>query len=269
MIRDLEYPADAERVIEGLHAGLRYDAALAVLGNAAAKVPLTGIGPDLSVGVRYGGRDEDEAVRREAPVLLSRFAVISMVSRLDVQAQNLLLQRRVLEHLGTTGNRMTSDAMWGILIRVQRESRDGPVAICSRLVVEHPSPGLQARMKWLDGICRIRNCLAHRLGIVQMVDVKPTGQSLRDVKDSDTLRVAWLRLRVSGGHGEISTFPYTKEHQESIQASFIEEEREWKVGEHIVITPGDCQAIALSLSLVGNHLLADFKNEMSRKLGIK
>lgn len=74
-MRDLEYPEDARREIDALDAGLRYDAAAAVLGLAAAKTDLTSTGPDFSVGIRYGGRTEDEAVRRDAPGLLSRFSL--------------------------------------------------------------------------------------------------------------------------------------------------------------------------------------------------
>jgi hypothetical protein len=51
-------------------------------------------------------------------------------------------------------------------------------------------------MEWLDGLYRVRNCLAHRLGTVQMVDVKPSGVPLDETKDTDTLRAVWLRPRI-------------------------------------------------------------------------
>jgi hypothetical protein len=48
MIRDLEYPQDARKVIDSLHQGLQYDAALAVMGVACANLPLpTADSPDL------------------------------------------------------------------------------------------------------------------------------------------------------------------------------------------------------------------------------
>lgn len=269
MVRDLEYPGDARRTVDTLLAGLRYDAAIAVLGNAVQKLPLPDSRPDFSVPVRFGGRAEDEAVRREAPSLMSRLAVISMVSRLEVHAQNLLLQRRVLEHLGGTQRRMTPEAMWGILTRVQREAREGPVALCSRLVVEHPSSGLLERMKWLEGIYRVRNCVAHRLGRVQMTDVKKPGQSLEGVRDSDSLEISWLRLQMTGSQGEIVSFPHTTVGQENLKFCFAEEHRELRIGDQIEITPSDCQAIAMSLSLIGNHLLGDFEREMNTVLRLQ
>ena len=100
MNRNLIYPEDARKVIDALHKGLRYDATVAILGLAAAKSPLAGDTPDFSVGIRYGGIAEDRAVRRDAPGLLSRFSLISMVSRLERHAQLLLLQRRWIEYLG-------------------------------------------------------------------------------------------------------------------------------------------------------------------------
>lgn len=111
MIRDLIYPDDARKVVDSLHSGLRYDAAVAVLGNTCSETPLKGNGPDFSTGIRYGGIEEDQAVRRDAKGLLSRFSLISMVSRFEAHAQLLLLQRRVLEELGRSGRKMVPERM--------------------------------------------------------------------------------------------------------------------------------------------------------------
>jgi len=70
--------------------------------------------------------------------------------------------------------------------------------MCEGLIVTHPSTALKEKMDWLDGLYRVRNCLAHRLGTVQMVDVKPTGVPLDQTKDTDTLRAVWLRPRLLG-----------------------------------------------------------------------
>jgi hypothetical protein len=265
-IRDLDYPEDARRVIDSLHVGLRYDAAVAVLGLAAAETELSGSGPDFSVGFRFGGRPEDEAVRRDAPGLLSRYSLISMISRIDRHAQLLLLQRRVLEHLDGPGKRMDPGTMWGILRRVASESRKGIVKLCSELVVEDPSSELLERMEWLEGLVRLRNCLAHRLGQVQMEDVKRPGVALEDTKDTDTLKVSWLRLHAFLDGVEIESFPHQGGGKLDIR--FADDQREWRIGDQIEVTPSDCQAIAMSLSLLGNHLLDDFEREMNRALGL-
>jgi hypothetical protein len=266
LMRDLQYPEDAERVIDAMLAGLRYDAAVAAFGIAAAKTDLGDSDPDFSVGIRYGGRAEDEAVRRDAPGLLSRFSLVSMVSRVDRHAQQLLQQRRVLEHLLEPATRMTPAAMWRILRRVASESRRGIVTLCSELVVEAPSAPLMERMEWLEGLVRVRNCLAHRLGRVQVEDVRPPGSSLEETKDTDVLKVSWLRARAFLDDREVESFPHAGGGQLNIR--FEEDEREWRIGDQVEVTPLDCQAIALSLALLGNQLLADFQREMDRTLGL-
>ena len=147
MIRDLVYPDDARKVVDSLHAGLRYDAAIAVLGAACSQLKPLGDMPDLSMGIRYGGRTADDAVRRDAPALLARFSLISMVSRFEVHVNLLLLQRRVLEELGNSGRKMNPSGMWKILKNTNDEYRSGPVKVCSELLVQKPSAEMLARMK--------------------------------------------------------------------------------------------------------------------------
>jgi hypothetical protein len=90
MIRDLRYPEDASKEIEALHRGLRYDAAIAVLGQVCCKAPLPADIPDFSTGIRYGGVEEDKAVRRKAQGLLPRFSFVSLVSRFETHIRRLL-----------------------------------------------------------------------------------------------------------------------------------------------------------------------------------
>ena len=44
--------------------------------------------------------------------------------------------------------------------------------------------------------------------------------------------------------------------------------REWKIGQQIDVNPLDCQGIAISLSILGQQLLADFESEMNVLLGV-
>lgn len=266
MTRDLIYPDDARKVIDSLHAGLRYDAALAVLGNACSELPSGSVRPDFSAGIRYGGAEEDNAVRREAKGLLSRFSLISMVARFERHAHLLLLQRRVLEELGRSGKKMEPKRMWEILRRVNKEGREGPVKVCSELIVEHPSPALLDRMKWLMGVHRVRNCLAHRLCTVEMVDVKRQGASIEEIKEGDKLCAVWLRVKGSIEGREIQSFPHHVSSPSELTVGFDEYEREWGIGEQIELTPLECQGVALSMSLLGNQLLSEFEREMNNLL---
>lgn len=268
MIPHLKYPEDAGKVIDSLHAGLRYDAAIAVLGRSCSKAPLEPDTPDFSAGIRYGRLEDDKAVRREAEGLLPRFSFISLVSRFETHVRALLLQRRVLEELRGPGVKMMPQRLWGILRRVNEEVRSGPVIVCSRLLVEHPSSDLRGKMKWLEGIYRVRNCLAHRLGKVEIIDVKPPGAPLDTVKDTDTLRAVWLRLRATSDGQEMVNFPHQITGPGNVDVKFEEYEREWKIRDQIDITAQECQFVAISLSLLGNQVFVDFVQEMNAVLGI-
>lgn len=229
---------------------------------ASAKLELKeGTQPDFSTGIRYGGRIEDEAVRRDAAGLLSRFSLISMVSHIEQHAQLLLLQRRVIEEMVSTGQRLDSKSMWKILRGVHKDSLSGPVKLCSELVVKEPSIELASKMNWLDGIVRVRNCLAHRLGYVQMQDVR-SGKPIEEIKDSDTLKAIWLRLKVSDNGKVIETFPHISSGK-GFDYTFEEFKREWRIGDHIDVTPEECQAIGISLALLANQLLDDFEREIN------
>jgi hypothetical protein len=141
--------------------------------------------------------------------------------------------------------------------------------MCDGLVVAQPSAALKEKIELLDGLYRVRNCLAHRLGLVQMIDVKPFGVPLDKTKDTDTLKVAWLRPRFLVDGKEVQ-LPYTNTTGTVAQGTvhFESYVREWKIGEQIDVNPLDCQAIAMSLSVLGQQLQADFEGEMNTLLGI-
>jgi hypothetical protein len=267
MLRDLQYPDDARKELTSLCGGLAYDAAVAVAGASLSKMPLPDAVPDFTVPVRCGGLEQDQAVRREAPILFARFSLISMISRFEIHAQKLLLQRRVLEHLKGPSKIMDGPNFWRILTLVQKESHSGPVKMCDGLVIAKPSAALKEKMEWLEGLYRVRNCLAHRLGRVQMIDAKPSGVPLDQTKDNDTLKTVWLQPRVLVDGKEVQ-LPYTTTGAAQLTVDFKPYVREWKIGEQIDVNPLDCQAIAMSLSLLGQQLQTDFEGEMNALLGI-
>jgi hypothetical protein len=63
-------------------------------------------------------------------------------------------------------------------------------------------------MKWLEGIYKVRNSLAHRLGKVEMIDVKASAAPLDSAEDSDTLKAVWLRLKATADGHDIVNFPH-------------------------------------------------------------
>lgn len=262
-MRDLIFPDDARNTVGSLKNGLKYDAAYSLLGIHAKDALLPDDAPDFSVFIRASGRDEDEAVRRDAVGLIARAALISMIGRLDGALANLLLQRRVLEEIGGSGAKMDSASLWAILKRVAKESRAGPRAMCGTYVVANPSENLSKRLEWLDGIVRVRNCLAHRNGLVSMEDVKPPGIPLEETEDGDRLAVIWMRAKATVEGQEIDSSNAALASGRELLISFEDRSNEWSIGDSIDITPEDCQAIAMTLSSLSGHLLADFEREMS------
>lgn len=139
--------------------------------------------------------------------------------------------------------------------------------MCDGLIVTKASPALKEKMQWLEGLYRVRNCLAHRRGKVQMIDVKPPGASLDQTKEEDRLKAIWLRVRVSVD-GEEVHLPYSTTKETKGSVDFIPFVREWKVGDQIDVDPVDCQSIAITFQFLGQQLQADFEREMTELLGL-
>jgi len=108
----------------------------------------------------------------------------------------LLLQRRFLEEVRDPARRIGPEQMWNVIRCVNSEMCQGPVIVTSQYLVEHPSAALRARMRWLEGTYKVRNSLAHRLGMVEMIDVKPPRVPIESVKDKDTLKAVWLKPKM-------------------------------------------------------------------------
>jgi hypothetical protein len=269
MIRDLIYPDDAQKVYDAFVKGLEYDAAFAILSNSIKTLPPLGEQPDFSTGIRFGGTEADMAVRQEALGLFSRFALLSMISRIEEFTRDLLLQRYVLEELKTTGQKMIGSKMWNILKKVAKDIRHNAVdqIVTNKILLRQPSLELLKQVSWLTGLNKVRNCLVHRRGIVQIEDVKERGVPIENLKDTDVLKTKWIRTKASVDGKEIKSFPYQTLNNAQLNITFEEYERSWNIGETIHITPLECQGIAQSLALLGSRVLSEFKIEMDQILG--
>lgn len=261
-IRDLQYPDDAIKVIDSLVAALRYDASIAALRVRCQSLHPATDGPIDYLRIRASGKHADDAVLRDAPTLLSRFALLQMLSHFEVHAGNLLLQRRVLEHL-LPDRRMQPGEMWGILKKVHQESRPGPVKVAYEIVVTSPSPRLSEMRSWLDGLYSVRNCLAHRNGLVALVDVALDKKRLEQTKDSDVLRATWVEASLCVD-GKGVDLPYHTEKDVEAQISIKPSTREWAVGEEIDLSPSDVQGICLAMTFLSNELLRCFLFEIDQ-----
>lgn len=251
--RDLSFPEDARHVRDSLIHGLEYDAAFTILANRLSRLPFDAI-PKEAPAVRFAPFEAENVVHSELAGLCARLATISMVARFDRANHALLLQRRFLEGLVASGHaRMPGPDFLAIMRRVRQEIRhNSPVKVVKQLLVRKPSPELLSRAKWLEDVYRVRNCLAHREGMVQMED---TGEA-------DSLRVRWLRMKAKIDGREFTTVPFTVEKAANIELRMEESERTWRIGEPIHLTAADSQDIAVNLALLESRILAEFEAEM-------
>ena len=68
--------------------------------------------------------------------------------------------------------------------------------------------------------------------------------------------------------GQKIQVPFTAAKDVQGKVAFESYVREWKIGAQIDVNSLDCQAIALSFSLLGQQLQADFEREMNVVLGL-
>lgn len=260
MIRDLEFPEDARKEHDNLLDGLCYDAAIAAFGASCRNVPLPDEEPKCGLIFRLGKPEHDIAVRREVPGIISRFVLISMLCRLDSYMQRMLLQRLVIEELGPTDRKMDPETFWKLLAKARKDAGNGLVALATEKIVKSPGAELSKRKEWLEDMVRVRNCLVHRFGIVQMEDVRAWGGSIRDTSDTDRLRAKWLTCEVWVDGKRIEKVPHPMGKTQEFR--LVESERSWGIGDVIHLTPDDCQAMALSLSVLVSEMHNEFEKEI-------
>lgn len=255
--RDLSFPEDAGRVYDSLIQGLQYDAAFAILADKVSRIPVDSL-PKETLAIRFAPFEAENIVHKEFDGFCARLATISMVARFDRSNHALLLQRRFLEALVASGHpRMLGPELLMIMRAVRKEIRhNSPVKVVRELLVRRPSPELLSRTMWLSGIYRVRNCLAHREGIVQM----------EDTEEADTLRVKWLGMKAKIDGKELTTVPFRVQRAADLEMRIEESERTWKIGESIHLTAADSQDIAVNLALLESRILAEFEAEMSELL---
>ncbi len=255
--RDLRFPEDARHVRDSLIHGLEYDAAFTILADRMSRLPFDAM-PKEALAVRFAPFEAERVVHRELSGLCARLATISMVARFDRANHALLLQRRFLEGLMAGGHaRMPGPDLMPTMRRVRQEIRhNSPVKVVKQLLVKKPSPELLSRAKWLEGVYRVRNCLAHREGIVQM----------EDTDEADSLRVKWLATKAKIDGRELTTVPFTVEKAANVEVRIEESERTWRIGEPLHLTASDSQNIAVNLGLLESRILAEFEVEMSKLL---
>ncbi len=119
----------------------------------------------------------------------------------------------------------------------------------NRFCVETP------KGKYLVGISKARNCLAHRRGVI----------AANDVGSDETLRVTWWALNLFAATpdgGKVSLMPPLPEggilikEGASIRLDFVDREREFKVGQVLELTVADLAEICVVVNFAAREVLS-------------
>lgn len=263
-MRDLEFPHDIDRENDQILERIAYWAAMSVLGEHCHKIPIPKEKNEDPVFYRLASEGLEEVVRREAASFMARYSLVAMITEMERMCGRLLLQRRYLESLDSPTARIAGRELLVIKRRATASVR-GLVDCCKKLVTMR-SVELEARLVWLDGINRVRNCIAHNEGLVSLEDIKRPGTSIEDVKEEDKLEVLWLTPQYSNSHGIIESLAGYVHPGGDFNVTLLETKRSWSIGERIDVTAQDCQYIAQTLQTVANHICYGLKTELNKDL---
>lgn len=231
-------------------------AAFSTLSNQFSRLPEDSPLPEPEVVVRFGRVEEvANRVRKGYSGLGAAFAVVSMISGFQAYLTRLLLIRRSAEKAGQRRG-LRGEEFNRLRTRVEGESRTSPKGVIGKLV-KSPSENLRVGGEWLDGIYRVRICLAHRDGLVDPGDVNEDG----------VLAVKWRKPEIHVAEKLVHRLPHQGQAGDQVTVRFADQERTWRAGERIEVTPQDCQHMAFSLAFLAGWLKEELHTEIQQLLG--
>lgn len=205
---------------------------------------------------RYGAGEETSARQKSNfAQLAAGFSIIGMVSAFEDYLNRLLFIRRVAEKMGDTKS-LSGDNVNRIRERVQKEGKSNSPAKLVRLLLTGPSDDIKVGAEWLEGIYKVRNSLAHRMGYVDE----------RDADENGLLEVKWRRVTLLANGDPIESVGHFVNAGDKVSIQISDEQRTWGIGDKINVDPADCQQMALSLSLLGASLKNELHSEIARIL---
>lgn len=212
--------------------------------------------PEPEVVLRFGRAEQVASnVRKGYSGLGAAFSVISMISGFEAYLTRLLLMRRLVESTGSKGA-LRGEEFKRLRAEVEGESRAAPMRLVKK-VVGSPSERLLTGAEWLEGVYRVRVCLTHRGGRVDA----------RDINEDGVLAVKWRRAQLHVGEKLLDHLPFQAEAGERISVRFVDDNRRWRPGDRIQVTPEDCQHMAFSLAFLAGWLKEELHTEIQQLLG--
>jgi hypothetical protein len=245
----LDFPADPRNALNALVRALEYDASFAIIAEQA-QPHLDDIDLKKAAPMRFGSDDHIPAIKKEFGELGARFALTSMITRFEGFVWRLLHLRYIVEAISHhPGEFVRGPEYQNIRKKIQRETRKGISSTLTSEVVRQPSQDMIIALPWLEGLQRIRNCLMHRGGLVQLEDM-----------EADSLTVPWVETRVFL-NGQRIQLPHTGGGRLEVKSEMST--RSWKVGEMIKFSSADLQDVALTLSRLAQGIEREFETELT------
>jgi hypothetical protein len=216
--------------------------------------------PPSNATMRFGGRPDHgcaslEYVRGFA-AFCARSSVIDMMGACERYLRNLWLITRLVELIGRKG--FITLPEYHSLRDCSDKDKTGLWDLFNGVLV---SGGIKrqaiAGRRWFSSLDVLRNCLVHRGGLVGAADTNKKG----------VLRTVWRGVVLIAPEGDvISSLPHSSPQGGELKIIIEDRLREWKLGEHLNITAGDCQEMAYSLSIFCDHLRVQVIRNSSKLL---
>ena len=240
--------------------GLEDAAVFAALGYQVASLDRMDL-PERSVPLRFAASQETEPALSRAwgsfAQRCSGFAVIAMMAAFEGYVEYLEFVRRLSVEFVENGS-LNLEAINRIRSEVSEHSQARVREVVSNLTPgDWDSSRAGVSRAWFHGLYDLRNCLAHRSGVVTRQDVRPP---------KNELTIRWLRSTVSTSGDAVAELPRTFKAAEQLEFRWTDEPRSWRLGQRVELTASDSQDIAYTLARFGAALAAEVINGIASLL---
>jgi hypothetical protein len=240
-------------LIKDLERAAKYAAVADRFSNLSSDVQL----PNSSIEIAFGFlsvNNPDERfnslgaeIRDEFASYSARFSILTMITAFEIFVVRVLWIAKVCQWALQNGVQIPTAEFYRLGQEARENARHKSVHRTVSLIGEHIGKCAEFKsLEWFRSIYAARNCLTHRGGLV----------GPEDVNDGEKLKLVYRvpQLIVDGVPQEKKRGLYV-EGGATVGITFVNEEREIAIGESLILTPQDCQNIALSIAACANDIL--------------
>jgi len=240
-------------VIKDLERAAKYAAVADQFSKLSSDVQL----PDSSIEIDFGFQPEKnpdepfnnlgEEIRDEFASYSARFSILTMITAFEIFVVRVLWIAKVCQWVLQNGIQVPTTDFYRLGQEARKTARHKSVHRMISLIGEHigKSADFQS-LEWFRSIYAARNCLTHRGGLV----------GPEDVNNEEKLKLVYRvpQLLVDGVPQE-KTRGLNVEGGSAVGITFVSGGREFAIGECLILTPQDCQNIALSIAVGASDIL--------------